>query len=191
MDDNAFYAEAWSHLPLLPLSDRTTLFLHYAGLFDGLGDARCPVLKLVLGRYSVSSFADILSPFPELEVLVTCDSIDDDQPTFEHGQPIFALLPTSLRHVHILQRSFEGLDCRPVSAATFPALESLTFTWLQPDTGESAGDPAAHTMDPFSNLRNFVEASVAAPLCTFKYLRSTAAEEDALAGAMADLGLVS
>lgn len=83
------------------------------------------------------------------------------------------------------------MDGPPVPAAAFPALESLSVTWLQPDTDKSAGDPAEHATDPLLDLRTFVEASVVAPLCTFKYLRSTATEEDALADAMADLGLPS
>ena len=190
MDDYAFSESSWVRLATLPLSPQTTLLLRHANLYyyQRAENGPCPVLSLVLCRSSMESLANIHSVFPELEVLIVCESDENARPWFEDGgQPVFELLPTSLRHIHILQRSYEDMQTHHgATAATFPALETLTITWLQPDE-----HPRAHVPDPLPNLRTLVEASVVAPRCTFKYLRSTAAEEDALADAMADLALAS
>lgn len=192
MDDNAFADDSWYHLPTLPLSHRTTLLLRCTNLYKDPKIGPRPVLNLVLARSGMHSLGDIHSVFPELDVLIMCESDENARPLFEDGgQPVFDLLPTSLRHIHILQSSYENMRRHPgAPATTFPALESLTITWLQADTGES-GNAAAYVPDPLPDLRRLVEASVVAPRCTFKYLRSTATEEDAMADAMADLGLAS
>lgn len=192
MDYNAFADDSWYHLPTLPLSHRTTLLLRCTNLYKDPKIGPRPVLNLVLARTGMHSLGDIRSVFPELKVLIMCESDENARPLFQRGcQPVFDLLPTSLQHIHILQSSYEDMQRHPAAPAViFPALESLTITWLQADISD-LGDPAAHVPDPLPHLRRLVEASVIAPHCTFKYLRSTATEEDALADAMADLGLAS
>lgn len=182
IDDEAFDA-AWDHMHGLPLSQRTTLVLRKTKLAQSLEFAYCPVLNLVLDQCSVHATTDLLEAFPKLEVLIACRS------SCLHNLQQFDWLPTSGRHIHILQSDLDVSSTEPASTATFPALESLTFTWLQPDTTDESGSPAADDADPLSDLRKFVEATIVVPRCTFKYLRSTESPEDALADAMADLEL--
>ena len=182
MDDEVF-GTPWNYLHGLPLSQRTTLVLRKTTLVPRV--AYCPVLNLILDQSRVQATPELRQNFPDLAVLIACKS------ACLNSLRQFRGLPTSVRHIHTLQSDFNFFQEDRASATTLPALESLTFTWLQPDTTDESGGPAAEDADPLSNLRRFVEATVVAPLCTFKYLRSTKAPEDALADAMADLGLDS
>lgn len=182
--DNEAFRNAWDRLHALPLSQRTTLVLRNTVLVLDHENTACLLPTLVLDRCRVSMTADVLHHFPDLETLIVCKSI------MLNSLQQFDWLTPSARHVHFLQSDFEDVQDETAPAATFPALESLTLTWLQSDAGER-GNPAADVADPLHDLRNFVEATIVAPQCTFKYLRSTKAPEDALADAMAALGLDS
>lgn len=181
MDDEAF-GNAWDRLDALPLSQRTTLVLRNTVLVLDHGNTGCLLPTLILDRCRVFTTADFLHHFPDLQILIVCKS------TMLNSLQQFDWLTPSARHVHILQSDFEDIRDETAPAATFPALESLTFTWLQSDAGER-GNPAADVADPLHDLRKFVEATIVAPQCTFKYVRSTKSSEEALADAMAELGL--
>lgn len=183
MDDEVFCGP-WNYLHGLPLSQRTTLTLRKTTLI--LRVAHCPVLNLNLDQSRVQRRADFHQNFPDLEVLIACQS------ACLNSLRQFDGLPTSVRHIHILRSdlNFFYQEDR-ASVTTLPALETLTFTWLQPDTTNESRSLAADLADPLSDLRRTVELSVVAPQCTFEYLRSTKAPDDALADAMADLGLGS
>ena len=182
VDDEAF-GNAWDHLHALPLWQRTTLVLRNTVLVLDHGNTGCPLRTLILEHCRVFMTADFLYNFPDLEILIVCKSI------MLNSVQQSDWLPPSARHIHILQDNCEITQEDLAAAATFPALESLTFTWLQPDAAGESGSLAAEVADPLLDLRRFVESSVVAPQCTFKYLRSSKSSEDALADAMADLGL--
>lgn len=162
-----------NQLDSLPLSRRTTLSFRNTDLDGTIRSAGCLVRNLILDRCDIFSIFGFLSGFPDLEVFVACElSVPGQEPGFDW-------VPRSVRHIHILQRNSIYVDShRPALPATFPVLESLTFTWLQPS---EFGIPDVDIANPLPDLRRFVESSVVAPRCTFRFLRSSKLSKDALA----------
>lgn len=163
---------------------QTTLMLRNTELALSHDHDSYPTCNLILLNCVVHSITKCFSRFPNLEVIVAGESSDGD------SLLRFNWLPNSVRHVHILQRDFEDLQEYPAPAINLPALETFTLTWLRPDAGQSES-LSASVATPLSDLRKYVEATIVAPQCTFKYFRSTKASEDTLADAMAELGLDS
>ncbi|GAA5971699.1 hypothetical protein JCM8115_002188 [Rhodotorula mucilaginosa] len=96
-------------------------------------------------------------------------------------------LPTSLRHVHILEREFDIAVGRPNATHMLPHLESFTYTSLSSRKKVPADN--APDADALAQVQQAVKSFINAPQCTFKCLHSTKSPEDALADALAALKL--
>ena len=185
IDDGAVF-DLWGSFALLPLSSETALFLRNIALEMDDGDIGEPQARhLIFDKcwWVEVSAADLLVRFHHLETLVL-DVRDNNLVS------LITALPTTIRRVHILEHNFEIDEHRSHAPRVLPHLESFTYTLL------SSGDSAPQTpedvgpdRDPLAEVRQAVESILAAPQCTFKYLRSTRSPEDALADAVAELGL--
>ena len=127
-----------------------------------------------------ASLGELLDRFGRLETLVLVETENENDDLVS----TLVSLPTTVRCVHVLDGYIYINDDLPDAPVVLPHLESFTFTLLL-----LKATPADAGLDALAGLQHAVELSVVAPRCTFKYLRSTKAPEDALADAMADLGL--
>ena len=108
---------------------------------------------------------------------------------------IYSLRP-SIRSVHILQYDIDidNIDMdHPGVRSLLPRLESFTFTLFQPSANSESETSAGDHLDSnmLVKLQQVVESMVDAPQCTFKFLQTTKSPEEALADALAELGLDS
>ena len=162
--DNPTRSAEWDSFAQLPLSQRTTVLSRRTFLDWGFDNPPFPMLHLLLDNCGAFIISEMLPNYPQLEGFVSYESLAVD------CAEDFAWLPSSLRRIHILQKDYSGFLQSPEEIAHFPLLESLTFTWLQPDAGESHSgvDPLAEVSDPFCGLRQHVESAIVAPQCTVK-----------------------
>lgn len=171
----------WGSFGLVPISSEMVLSLRYTCLCPQADNRDVDLRHLILSNcWAVDgSVGAHLRRFHHLETLVAFES------DFRSVVSTVAALPTSIRHVHILEQMVFIIWCH--TPTDLPHLESFTFTLLL-----SEDTPADDGSDALAALQHAVESSVVAPpRCTFKYLCSTKAPEDALADALAAFGLDS
>ena len=175
---------------LLPLSSETVLSLRSMRLGAQAGKNYLEIHQLILDNcwVLVGSIGDHINRLRHLETLVMFETEDHDLVS------TIAALSPSIRRVHVLQHGIDINDKQCSLPKVLPRLRFFAFTLLPPPEEYSASQtPTDHELDPLFAVRQQVEAFIVAPLCTFKYIRSTKSPEDALADAradaMADLGL--
>ena len=168
----------------LPVSSKTKLFLRNIDLGGNRGLDELAMRQIVFDkcRSSHGSASNVLRGSRRLETLILSETEDDDDIKWT-----LATLPPSIQIVHISQHNVNvGNDDRRI-VNILPHLESFTFELLLP----SVGSPANDGRDVLAEVQRAVESTIVAPQCTFKYARSTKSPEDALADAMAELGIGS
>lgn len=170
----------WGLLASLPLASETALFLRNIFFRADENDSHPDTRHLVFDECYFGDPRRLLSRFHLLETFVLFKS--------EIHHPLSALfaLPTTIRHVHVLEPCFFREHNPPDARHVLPHLESFTYTLL------SSRDAPAHVgpdEDDLAEVQQAVELIIDAPQCAFKYVRSTESPEEALANALASLKL--
>lgn len=167
-----------------PVSSKTKLFLRNIDLVGNRGLDELAMRQIVFDKCRSSHYSagNVLRGSRRLETLVLSETEDDDDIKWT-----LAMLPPSIRIVHILQHSINVGNYDRDIANVLPRLQSFTFELLL----SSTGSPADDGRDALAEVQRAVESTIVAPQCTFKYLRSTKSPGGALADALAELGLDS
>lgn len=170
----------------VPVSSETVLFLRYMEIFRDVNDGDLDPHQLVMDQCWASepSLRQLLLRFHRLETLVL----------FQVEEALLSMmtaLPTTIRRIQILQHDIDIDDDPPAVPNVLSRLDSFTFVWLK-SSPDSESEPSASDVsycDALANLKQTVESTIVAPRCIFKYLQTTKSPEDALADALAELGL--
>ena len=183
----------WGGFAMIPASSETLLFLRNVSLGADENDDDLSTRQLIFEKcWAHEVFVDqVLDRCPHLETLVLSDMYHFN---LIHLIRTVDSLPTSVRHVHILQHNIYtgNIDVdHSAHPRVLPHLESFTYTLLSDES-----EPQTHADDgpdrgALAKVQQAVESTLDAPQCTFKYLRSTESPEDALADALAAFGLDS